>query len=103
MMMMIPTGIKYFRENLCRILSQLYSIASTVDRISCTSIGFHYDNRAVAIKLVYGDIRIILVGVYFSYDRNSPNYSAGVCSVTGFIESVLTDNPGFNVIVAGDF
>ena len=66
-------------------------------------IGFHYDNRVVAIKLVYGDIRIILVGVYFPYDRNSPNYSAGVCSITGFIESVLTDNPGFNVIVAGDF
>ena len=59
-------------------------------------IGFHYDNRAVTIKLVvYTEISAL--------SRNSPNYSAGVCSVTGFIESVLTDNPDFNVIVAGDF
>ena len=65
--------------------------------------GFHPDNRAIAIKYTHGDIRIIFFGVYFPSDRGSPDYSATICSIIGFIESVLDDNPGCKAIITGDF
>ena len=41
--------------------------------------------------------------MYFPSDRGSPDHSATICSITGFIESVLDDNPGYKAIITGDF
>jgi hypothetical protein len=65
--------------------------------------GYHQDSRAVAIKFDYNDLHIICVGAYFPYDKSSHDYSACICSITGFIESLVSDNPGYKTICTGDY
>jgi len=48
-------------------------------------------------------MRIILVGVFFPSARGSPDYSATIYTITGFIEYVLDDNPGCKAVITGDF
>ena len=66
--------------------------------------GFHRDNRAVAIKFNRGDLQVICVGLYFPSDRNNlQEYVDSLCSINGFIESVIDDNPGYKILLTGDF
>ena len=41
--------------------------------------------------------------MYFPCDRNSPEYINSICSINGFIESVIDDNPGYKILITGDF
>jgi exonuclease III len=65
--------------------------------------GHQQDNRAIAVKLDYNDLHVICVGVYFPCDRSSPEYINSICSINGFIESVIDDNPGYKILITGDF
>ena len=65
--------------------------------------GSHQDNRAVAIKFDRDDLHVICICVYFPSDRSSSEYINSICSINGFIESVIDDNPGCKILITGDF
>ena len=70
---------------------------------SVSLCGFHHDNRAVAVKFEYDDVRVLCFGVYFPCDRSSHDYNASINSIIGFIESVIDTHPGYKILIMGDF
>jgi len=66
---------------------------------NCVSLcGFHQDNPAIAIKYTRGNMNFICVGVYWSRDRTSPDYSTMICIIFGFIYSVIDNHPGCHLV-----
>ena len=54
----------------------------------------------MAIKIDCGELHIICVGVYFPCDRNNPEYIDSICGITGFIDSLIDDNPGYQILIS---
>jgi len=57
----------------------------------------------MAVKLDYYGLHVICVGVYFPADHSSPDYINSICSINGFIDSIIDNNPGYKHIISGDF
>jgi hypothetical protein len=47
------------------------------------------------VKLDYDELHVIFVGVSFPCDQKGSEYINSMCSIEGFVESVIDDNPGY--------
>jgi len=47
-------------------------------------------------------MNVICVGVYWPSDRTTPDYSTTISSIHGFIDCVIDNNPGCQLMITGD-
>ena len=66
-------------------------------------VNCEYEGRVICLRASSNQLNFLLIGCYFPFNDHTNLYEERVCSMVGFIESIVLNNPGSQICVVRDF